>query len=178
MVSVETEAWSSTRLQDASLPLFSPSSIYPLHLAARQTALCHRPSLQTLIFSIFILPSCASVSLSLSYSSLSHPSPFLSLSVAPLISPCPLRKECLKIEAAEKRKVMDTWRHSPGNLRGRNRRMEDREKKGFPLKDGCRVGWCSDDVVHAAGTSHSHRDKHTPVWLSRELWIKFWCQKR
>lgn len=54
-VSVELEACSSTRLQEASLP---PPSIYPLHLAACQTAQCHRPSLQTLTnfhFSIFIL---------------------------------------------------------------------------------------------------------------------------
>lgn len=64
VVSVETEAWSSTRLQDASLPsslpLFSPSSIYPLHLAACQTALCHwpfAPDTHNLCFSISILPS-------------------------------------------------------------------------------------------------------------------------
>lgn len=41
-------------LSPPSLSLFSPSSIYPLHLGACQTALSRRPSLQTLTISVFL----------------------------------------------------------------------------------------------------------------------------
>lgn len=40
-----------------SLPLLSPSSIYPLHLAACQTELYRRPSLQTLTIFVFLFSS-------------------------------------------------------------------------------------------------------------------------
>lgn len=40
-----------------SLHLLSPSSIYPLHLAACQIALCHRPLLQTLSIFVFLFSS-------------------------------------------------------------------------------------------------------------------------
>lgn len=87
-------------LSPPSLSLFSPSSIYPLHLGACQTALSRRPSLQTLTISVFLfsffrfgIHICLVFSLLLL---LSHLSSFsLCLSVNPLIPPCPLRKQQL-----------------------------------------------------------------------------------
>lgn len=104
----------------------SPSSIYPLHLASCQTVLCHWPSLQTpaiFCFSIFIhlgtclcllfllfLLSFLSVVFYLYLCFSFHPSPLSEKTAASV--------RCLKIEAAEKQKVMDTSRYSSGNLRG------------------------------------------------------------
>lgn len=101
VVSVEAGAWSSTRLQDASLPsspsLLSPSSVYPPHLAACQTTLCHRPSIQMLTIFVFLFISFHwSVHICLPFYCLVYPSYlFFSVSVAPSTAPTKIKLEHL-----------------------------------------------------------------------------------
>lgn len=108
-----------------SLPLFSPSPIYPLHtpllaqscLAGCQTAIT--PDTLGLLFSYFHFYFCLLLPLFLLFP-ITH---FFFLSLCFYSHPV-LRYEQtaasvrhIKIEAAENQKVMDTRRHSSGSLR-------------------------------------------------------------
>ncbi len=111
--------WSQWRLRPGavsdSLSLSVPSSIYPPHLAVCQTEQCHQPSLQILSVFVFLFSSLhLGTYISLPFPFLLHPSIYLLVLFSPHSSHSSLPSEetaaterCLKIEAAEKRKVMD-----------------------------------------------------------------------
>lgn len=159
--------WSQRRLRPGAVPdsrtlhSLPPSSIYPLHLAACQTALCHRPSLQTLTIFVFLFSFFSrSMCICLPFPSLTPVSSvylLFSFCVAPLLPPCSHLWEAFK-----------------------NRNCWKARSEGPTLKGTAQVTW---EEITDGGKKRGfdwrtalewdrYVGKETPVWLFT-FWIHF-----